>query len=493
VALAIFAILSGFAYRSLGVMLEGRERLQAESRKWRDVAMFVGRVERDLKAVVDRQATSAAGTPQAPVSSSVTMSAAQVNGLAITRLGSALQENVLAAPQRIAYVIRENRIERLAWASVDAAPREEPTLIPVLRNVRALEFRFLSKNDWRTTWGLPGSSERIPAAVEMAFHARNGRADRARRGLAAMKKQQGVAVLTAILIVAVAASAATLMLAQQSAMVDQAILLASRAQADHYADAGLDWARGVLAEDAQRAGGVDHLGEGWAQPIAALPMDRAIVAGAIEDAQGKFNLNNLAGESKSDADYRIFQRLLKQLALPVELADAVMDWIDTDQDLNGPGGAEDAYYLSLKRPYRAANQPLAHVDELYRIRGFDAATVARLKPHVTALPGRKRTTVNINTATEPVLAAIFDGKVPEDELSARIALRRTKPFTSANDIAQWAPRADARVSTTDLAVKSDYFVVRVQVEQDEVTVASEALVARAQGGATTVAWRRPLF
>jgi len=308
-----------------------------------------------------------------------------------------------------------------------------------------------------------------------------------------MRNQRGVAVITAILIVAVAASAATLMLAQQSAMVDQAMLLTSRAQADHYADAGLDWARGVLSEDARRTGSLDHLGEGWAQPITALPMDRAIVAGVIDDAQGKFNLNNLAAEGKSDADFKIFQRLLRELSLPVELADAVMDWIDTDQDLAGPGGAEDAYYLSQRRPYRTANQPLAHIDELYRIRGFDAATVARLKPHVTALPGRKRIPVNINTATEAVLAAIVDGKVPPDEIAARVQLRRSKPFTSSNEIAQWAPRAEARVSSTDLAVKSDYFVVRVQVAQDEVTVAAEALVVRNAQGLATVAWRRPLL
>ena len=308
-----------------------------------------------------------------------------------------------------------------------------------------------------------------------------------------MKRERGVAVITAILIVAVAASASTFMLAQQSAMVDQAILLAARAQADHYAEAGLDWARGVLAEDGQRAGTVDHLGEGWAQPIAALPMDRAIVAGAIEDAEGKFNLNNLFAEGRSDVDYRILQRLLKALDLPVELADAVMDWIDPDGDLSGNGGAEDAYYLSLPRPYRAANQPMAHVDELYRIRGFDAATVARLKPHVTALPSRKRTPVNINTASEAVLAAIFDGKVAREQIAERVATRRSKPFLSANDIATWAPRADSRVSTTDLAVKSDFFLVRVQVAQDEVTVAIEALVARAQGGTTTLAWRRPLY
>src|SRR5258705_11049058 len=71
VALAIFAILSGFAYRSLTALLETRERLQAESRKWRDASVFVGRFERDLRAVLDRAATSPSGTPLAPVSSSV--------------------------------------------------------------------------------------------------------------------------------------------------------------------------------------------------------------------------------------------------------------------------------------------------------------------------------------------------------------------------------------------------------------------------------------
>jgi type II secretion system protein J len=174
VALAIFAILTGFAYRSLGVMLEGRERLQAESRKWRDVAMFVGRVERDLRAAIDRPATSPLGTPLAPVSSSVAIAAQQANGLAVTRLGNALHENVLASPQRVAYVLRENRIERFAWSSVDAAPRDEPVPVTVLRNVRALELRFLSKNEWRSGWGSPGSTDRLPAAVEMAFTLESG-------------------------------------------------------------------------------------------------------------------------------------------------------------------------------------------------------------------------------------------------------------------------------------------------------------------------------
>jgi len=95
-------------------------------------------------------------------------------------------------------------------------------------------------------------------------------------------RQRGVAAITAILIVAVAASAATIMLAQQSAMVDQATLISSRAQADMYARAGLDWARGVVMQDTRSSNNVDSLDEAWAQPIVGLPVDRALIGGAPE-------------------------------------------------------------------------------------------------------------------------------------------------------------------------------------------------------------------
>ena len=107
-----------------------------------------------------------------------------------------------------------------------------------------------------------------------------------------MRTQRGVAAVTALLIVAVAASTATYMLAQQSAMLNQASLVASRAQADLYAQAGLDWARGILAQDARNSANVDTLEEGWAQPIAGLPVERALISGSLSDEQSRFNLNN---------------------------------------------------------------------------------------------------------------------------------------------------------------------------------------------------------
>jgi general secretion pathway protein K len=301
------------------------------------------------------------------------------------------------------------------------------------------------------------------------------------------RREGGVAAITAILIVAVAASAATVMLSQQAAMIDQVALVAARAQADQYAQAGVDWARGILVQDL-RGGPVDSLDEAWAKPIAALPVERAIVSGALADEQGKFNVNNLLeGTRRSNADAAAFGRLLASLGLAPELTDALVDWIDPDSDLSSGNGAEDPYYLSLPRPYRAANQPMVQVEELYRVKGFDAATVARLRPYVSALP--TRTTLNINTASAAVIAAVLP-EVPREKIEALLRERVAKPLRSRQEIVQWAQPVPIPDSVD---VKSGYFSVRVQVAQDEVELSCDALLRRADSGVTSVVWRRPRY
>ena len=310
-----------------------------------------------------------------------------------------------------------------------------------------------------------------------------------------MKSERGVAAVTAVLIVAVAASAAAFMLAQQSALLNQATLVASRAQADLYAQAGLDWARGVVAQDARSSGSVDSLDEPWAQPIGALPVERALVSGQLVDEQGKFNLNNLVRDSSggvaSPEDVEILKRLLENLGYSPDLAWAVLDWIDFDGDLSDPSGAENAYYLGLPRPYRAANRLMVQVEELYRVRGFTPELVAKLKPHVTALP--KRTSVNINTTTEEVLWAILP-ELAHDEVRSHIAARRSKPFRSRKDIAdRIGSKAVPGVITRDLDVKTDFFTAQVRVAQDDIQLATEALIQRGRNAATAIVWRRPLY
>jgi len=174
VALAIFAVLAGFAYRGLQAMLDSRDALQKETRKWRDVALFVGRIERDLSAVLVTAATTGITRRMGPISQAIPRTSAMTgDGLVLVRSGNVLQENALAAPQRVGWRLNGSVVERLMWTSPDASPREEPSAIPVLASVSSLEFRFLDKGEWKRNWE-PGP--RVPAAVEVTLRLASGEA-----------------------------------------------------------------------------------------------------------------------------------------------------------------------------------------------------------------------------------------------------------------------------------------------------------------------------
>ena len=174
VALAIFALVSAFAYRGLGALLDGREALEKDSRRWRDLALFVGRFERDVAAAIDRPAVGPSGTLQPAVTSVLDLGATTGAGLVLTRAGASLYANELAAPQRVGYRYLEGRVERLAWPGVDSGPRAVVAAVPVLEDVRSLAFRFMDRTlDWRRDWTLP-PTQGLPLAVEMTVELAGG-------------------------------------------------------------------------------------------------------------------------------------------------------------------------------------------------------------------------------------------------------------------------------------------------------------------------------
>jgi len=110
-------------------------------------------------------------------------------------------------------------------------------------------------------------------------------------------RERGVALITVILIVALAASMAAFMAWQQQIWVRQVENLRDQSQAQAVARAAIDWARAVLADDT-RNNNVDHLGEKWATVLAPLPVETGRVTGSVADQQGLFNLNNLVRNGK---------------------------------------------------------------------------------------------------------------------------------------------------------------------------------------------------
>lgn len=104
--------------------------------------------------------------------------------------------------------------------------------------------------------------------------------------------QSGIALLTAIFVVALATIAAVALLSSSAIALRRSANLQESEQASWYAEGIESWARSLLAIQAQTAK-VDALGDAWAQPIAFIPIDQGRISGRIEDLQGRFNLNNL--------------------------------------------------------------------------------------------------------------------------------------------------------------------------------------------------------
>ncbi|MCC5861312.1 MAG: type II secretion system minor pseudopilin GspK [Gammaproteobacteria bacterium] len=223
-------------------------------------------------------------------------------------------------------------------------------------------------------------------------------------------RERGVAVITAILIVAIATTIAVNMLWRSQ--LDQR-RTAAQIQADQawlYLRGAEALAADILRQDLLEFGpDSDHLGEIWAQRIDPLPVDGGFVSGEIEDLQGRFNLNNLidaAGQADPVA-VEWFQRLLRVLELDPELAWYVVDWLDADTQPSFPVGAEDGAYTGREPPYRPPNLPVTSTSELLAVEGFDAEAYAALRPFVAALP--QGTALNVNTAPAEVLASLDDG------------------------------------------------------------------------------------
>ena len=301
-------------------------------------------------------------------------------------------------------------------------------------------------------------------------------------------RQRGAAIVLAMSVVALAALAATAMMVTQSTWSRRNELTSDHVQAQFVVRAGVDFARALLSDD-RRASAVDHLGETWAQRLSPMPVDNGRLGGHIEDQQAAFNLNNLVDNGGiSITQLARFRRLLTILGLPAELADALADWVDADSQPQPQGGAEDSYYLTLARPYLAANRPLIDVTELALVRGFDSNVRARLRPFVTALP--RFTAVNVNTATPEVYAAIVEG-LSLDAARDLIAKRERAYFRDSADFINRLP-AGATVPGEVIAVSSMYFMATVQANIGTAEARGTALLARADRGWPAVVWSKLL-
>lgn len=286
--------------------------------------------------------------------------------------------------------------------------------------------------------------------------------------------QQGIALLTILVMVALATVLAATIAKRQTNTTENTGYLMRQNQSLLYAKSAEAFFSELLIQDSESANNVDHLQENWAKPMPAFPVEDGYVSGRLLDESGKFNLNNLVkpdGTQVDESARRWFEKLLQRVGLPAELSQAVIDWQDVDDETTGAMGAESNYYQGLDPAYLTPNTKFHSVEELKLVRGFEGKNYDLIRPYVTALP--EQTKININTAPALLLASIdpkLDVKAVEQELKKKQA--NLSYFNNAEEL--WQLNAFSGIdgqNKTDAAalvdVRSNYFTAQIEVGLSE--------------------------
>ena len=299
-----------------------------------------------------------------------------------------------------------------------------------------------------------------------------------------MNQQRGVALITAILIMALITTLTFSLEWDNSLDLRRTYVSMYREEAIQAAIGAESWVLSILRQDLEDSQ-TDHLGEIWASDIPPLPLEgddiRGAVFGQIQDLQGRFNINNLI-DRDGDVDQpslEQFRRLLISLDVDVRFAGIAADWLDANSEAGFPDGAEDSIYTGIVPPYRTANQILSSTSELAALEGMDKATMDTLLPHITALPGR--TAINVNTATGPVLQSL-DENITMADVERLLSEREETGFADITNTFSSLVTPDV---LNQIEETSDFFQLKVIVQIDTVRITYYSLLERGPRGDVT--------
>lgn len=275
------------------------------------------------------------------------------------------------------------------------------------------------------------------------------------------KAQAGVVLVIVLMIVAVIGASSVIVIRNTSSNLERVARLQDNVQARELLNMGREWVSLILFQDLVNAAKnnreFDNFEDTWAKKITSPIVEQQKniqMAISIEDAQGRFNINNLDPEADPDKVwFNGFIRLLIANNIPPDLADrlaySVRDWIDKDVDVSGLGGAEDGEYLRSKTSYRAANSQLSSVGELSFINGFTAEIIADITPYLSAIPlvNQEATKININTCQQKIFTVLSPNGFTDVETTQLFdllseAAEQDNRSNELSDSSQWSDNSE---------------------------------------------------
>jgi len=318
-------------------------------------------------------------------------------------------------------------------------------------------------------------------------------------------RQSGAAIVTALLIVALATTIVSALFARQSATVRTIENRLAITQARWIERAAIDWARVILRQDA-RSSSTDHLGEPWAVPVADTRVNASVGAGGdldsgatpatlsgqILDMQGRFNLANVVPGGRVDpVEAAALANLLTLVGQPSSLAEPLIARLVAatpvvKETAGGGAGTGVGTGVGSVNTSRPTAFPIRRAADLLTVPGFDAVAVAALEPLIVMLP--RAAPLNINTASAEVIAARTSG-MELSQARAFVAARERVPFRDLTDANQaYEPQAQI-FKAERWGVTSAWFLVRGAVRYDRIESRSDTLLERKGRELVELVWQ----
>ncbi|WP_347903428.1 type II secretion system protein GspK [Pseudomonas purpurea] len=248
-----------------------------------------------------------------------------------------------------------------------------------------------------------------------------------------MSRQQGVALISVLLVMSLALLLTGAMLRNHRLVVKSTAQQLHQVQLRQLGFAGERWALHLLRSPEMQASRSVNLAQAWARATPPFEVDGGTLDIRVEDLAARFNLSALLTGGQVDALTQ--QRWVRLLALlPIHSADL------ENLSASHPGGLTD-------------------LSQLRAVPGVDAEVLRRLRPMVALLP--KDASLNINTASLPQLMTL-DGMT---DAMAR-ALVQQRPHTGYRSVQAFVEDpllAGLELGSHGLGLSSRWFRITVDV------------------------------
>ena len=367
-----------------------------------------------------------------------------------------------------------------------------------------------------------------------------------------LNNSRGMALLITLTIVTLMIAGALELNRRVRAAVEATASARDRQTLTQMAYAGVHVAMSMLIKDKSQSP-IDSIQEDWADPakiaevLAEIPLEKGRMTFSVTDELGKIQVNSLVvfpkGQHFNESQKIMWDRFTRNLISTLEadndkekdpdldaaaIVNSVKDWLDSGDDdaTTGLSGAESDYYESLKPPYKAANGPFRHIDELMLVKGISPQLFSGVKQSGESESGQELSSelsgavkdagglgkymtvhgmtrakakaedrnfvfegkININTAELPVLIALVPSENTE-YAQAIFDYRNEKNedggFVNSLDSPAWYKNAegipgDLQIDPNLITVSSDIFRIRATANLNDTEMSLNVVVQREQ-------------